>query len=204
MDKKTIVFIFVLALIAGLFWGLKIFLLDKNQVPALKMVYISPEDKTTDIKLDQAFKIDFNRQLVDENEVALNFEPAVKGSLDLENGQKTLVFNHEELLHANANYTLTIKDQKDQILAQTTFATIQLDSDPYIPYQIEQTNKNYFPLLEWIPYNTKEFSVYYAEPLLLEVKIYQGEQKTIEPKIIEWIKSHKIEPNTHEVRYVMQ
>jgi hypothetical protein len=105
-------------------------------------------------------------------------------------------------LHANANYTLTIKDQKGQILSQTSFATIQLDSDPYIPYQIEETNKKYFPLLEWIPYNTKEFSVYYAEPLALEVKIYQGEQKTIEPKVLDWIRSHGIEPSTHKIQFI--
>lgn len=204
MDRRTVIFIFALALIAGAFWGLKLFLLNKNQVLELKVVYVSPEDKTTDVKLDQIVKIDFNRPLTNENEVTLTFEPVVKGQVSLENDQKTLVFNHQEPLHANGNYALTIKNQQEQVLSQTTFATIQMQGDPYIPYQIEETNKNYFPLLEWIPYTTKEFSVYYAEPLTLEVTIYQGDQKIVEPKIIEWIKLHNIDPNTHKIHYVTQ
>ncbi|MFH1840904.1 MAG: hypothetical protein ABH807_02000 [Candidatus Shapirobacteria bacterium] len=201
MDKKTVIFIFALALIAGAFWGLKFFLLNKNQVPELKVVYISPEDKTSEIVLDQIFRIDFNRPLADENEIVLIFEPIVNGQAALENKQQTLIFNHQEPLHANANYTLMIKNQKGQVLAQTTFATIQMQSDPYIPYQIEEANRKYFPLLEWIPYNTENFSVYYVEPLTLEISIQQGEQKTIEPKVIEWIRSHGIDPATHQIQY---
>lgn len=199
MNQKTKILIIVLAVLAGILFGLK--LLVKG--PSQKVVYVLPENLAVNISTTSLnVQIDFNLPLTNENQYNVNIIPEIKTILKkLDNNGKTLRLSSEEPLHPNTNYQIAIKD-KNKILWQSTFTTENLQGDPVIPFEGQKYTQDNYPLLEYIPYETENFSVRYSAPLTLTITIKKGEQKTIQPQIEEWIKSHNVDPSTHQIKWV--
>lgn len=200
MNRKTKILIIVLAILAGALLGLRLLIKTQNQ----KVVYVSPENAATNISTSfLKVQIDFDLPLANENQYFVNINPEIKTlAKKLENSNKTLILTSEEPLHPNTLYKLEVKD-KNKILWQSTFTTENLQGDPTIPYEGQKYTQDNYPLLEFIPYETESFSVRYSAPLTLTVTIKKGEQKTIEPLIIDWIKSHGVDPSTHQLKWVI-
>lgn len=198
--RNTIILLFGLALIVGLLVGLT-FLLRKK-VPELKVVYVSPENQAENILISLLIKIDFNQPLKDKNEVIIELSPQTEIEKSLENNQQTLILTPKFQLHPNATYTLEIKDKKEHLLWQSSFATEKMQGDPNIPAaQIEYTEENY-PLLPHIPYEANNFYIVYSRPLTLKVVILKGTKEAIEPLVLDWIHSHNVDPSSHTISYV--
>jgi len=199
MNRKTKILIIVLALLAGALLGLRLLIKTPNQ----KVVYVLAENEATNVStVSLKIQIDFEQALSSENQYAFTINPEVKTiTKKLENSNKTLQITSEEPLHPNTNYQITIKD-KNKILWQSDFTTEVLQGDPTIPYEGQKYTQDNYPLLEFIPYETESFSVRYSAPLTLTITIKKGEQKTIEPLIIDWIKSHGVDPSTHQLKWV--
>lgn len=199
MNQKTKILIIVLAVFAGILFGLRLLV----KIPSQKVVYFLPENLATNISTTSLnIQIDFSYSLTNENQYNINIVPEIKTLLKkLDNNGKTLRLTSEEPLHPNTNYQITIKD-KNKTLWQSSFTTEKLQGDPVIPFEGQKYTQDNYPLLEYIPYETENFSVRYSAPLTLTVTIKKGEQKTIEPSIKEWIKSHSVDPSTHQFKWV--
>lgn len=55
-----------------------------------------------------------------------------------------------------------------------------------------------FPLSRYLPYPGKEFSVRYIAPLTLEITEKEA-TSAARQKILDWIRSQKIDPQTHKI-----
>lgn len=201
MNRKTIILLFILALVGGIFLGLKLLLGAK--ITPLKVVFVSPENQATAVSISTQIKIDFNRPFKNTNEVVINFLPQIMLDTKLENDQKTLVLTPQGPLHSSTTYTLIIQNQKNHSFFQSIFTTQKLQGDPAIIYEEEKNIQEKFPLTEFIPYETKEFIITYAAPLTLKVTIKKGTKEEIAPIVYQWIKSHNIEPATHQIRWII-
>lgn len=201
MNKKTIILISILALIAGLLLGLKLFLTQK---PPLQIISVIPENQAKNISTEKLeVKIDFNRQLKNQKEVKIDFFPQIKTTIfSFENEQKDLIITSQEPLQPNTTYFFEVKDKKDKTLWQSSFTTEKLAGDPLIPYQDEQNTQKNYPLLEFIPYETEKFSVAYSGPLMLEVKVKKGDKKEIKQAVLDWISEKGVDPQTHQIKWV--
>lgn len=195
--RNTIILLFGLALIAGLLVGLTFFL--QKKAPGLEVVYVSPENQTENVSIPTQIKIDFSQPLKNQEEIIAVLSPDTEIEKKLENDNQTLILSPTFQLHPNADYQLTVKNQKEQILWQSNFKTEKMQGDPNLPAaQIKYTEENY-PLLPHIPYETENFYVVYSRPLTLKVVILKGTQKEIEPLVLNWIRSHNVDPSTHEI-----
>lgn len=201
MNKKTLILIVLLALLASFFLGLKLWWKPEQE---LSVVNFFPENQTQDISTaGLKITVDFNRPLKDRQEINFLINPSVEDvSLNLENNQQTLSVTSQEPLQPETNYSFAITDKKDQILIQAGFQTEPLQGNPGPIYQEEKYVKSNFPLLEFTPYKTETFSVYYINPLTLQVSISQGEQREIEKEVKDWIKSKGVDPETHKIEFI--
>lgn len=195
--KNTIVLLFALALIAGLLVGLTFLL--KKRVPEIEVVYVSPESQTENIPISSSIKIDFSQPLKGKDELIIELSPETEIEKKLENNNQTLTLSPKFELHPNADYQLIVKNQKEQILWQSSFTTEKLQGDPSIPREGQKYTEENYPLLPYIPYETENFYIVYSRPLTLKVVILKGSQKEIEPLVTQWILSHNVEPSTHEI-----
>lgn len=199
MNQKTKISIIILAILAGALLGLRLLIKSPNQ----KVVFVSPENLAANISASSLkMQIDFGLPLANESQYLINITPEVKTiSKKLENNGKSLLLTSEEPLHPNTVYKLEVRD-KNKVLWQSSFTTEKLEGDPVIPYEGQKYTQSNYPLLEFIPYETESFSVRYSAPLTLTVTIKKGTQKIIEPLIIDWIKSHGVDPLTHQIKWV--
>lgn len=67
------------------------------------------------------------------------------------------------------------------------------------PTSAPQINENY-PLWELLPYQGKDFVAdRYSQPLVLVVKIKDGDQKKITQEVYEWMRENKIATESHKL-----
>jgi len=72
------------------------------------------------------------------------------------------------------------------------------------PEEILDSLKKKFPLIEFLPYETNNFSVDYIAPLHLQVRIKNATfSAQIKQEATNWIKSHGIDPSTHKIDWVI-
>ena len=199
MNKNTLRLIFVLALIAGILWGIKLFLLKPTAPP--QVVFVSPSNHEENISTVSKIKIDFN-QPIEKNEINVNLSPSTETLISFENNQKTLTLVPKKPFHSNTTYTIEVFNKNNKPLWRSFFTTEKLQGDPTIPYESEKYTQTNYPLLEFIPYETESFSVTYSQPLTLKVTLKKGTKEIIESTVLNWIKSHGIDPSTHKIDWV--
>jgi len=199
MNRNALRLIFVLALIAGILWGIKLFLL-KPTIP-LQVVFVSPSNQERNISTTSKIKIDLN-QPVKKNEININLSPPTEISISSENNPKTLILVPEKPFYSNTTYTIEVFDKNNKLLWRSFFTTEKLQGNPVIPYESEKYTQTNYPLLEFIPYETESFSVTYSQPLTLKVILKKETKETIEPIVLDWIKSHNIDPSTHKIDWI--
>lgn len=200
MNKKINILLLVLLVIALILLVTTWFINIKESI--LKIVSASPTDQAKNVSVLPKITLEFNRPLKNVNEVTAVFSPQIKFIPNLENQQKTLLLIPQEYLTPNTSYTLEIKSTKNEILWHSIFTTEQLQGNPQIPADSEKYTRMYYPLLEFVPYETEGFWVTYSGPLALKVTIKKGSSKTLEPNVIQWIKNHGVDPSSHQIRWI--
>lgn len=71
------------------------------------------------------------------------------------------------------------------------------------PEELLDTLKEKFPLIEFIPYQTDEFSINYQAPLHLKIEIkITAKKEVIKQKALDWIQSKGVNPDTHQIDWI--
>lgn len=71
------------------------------------------------------------------------------------------------------------------------------------PIDILESLKERFPLVEFLPYETNDFSADYIAPFYLQVKIKNATfSAQIKQEVLDWIKSKGVNPNTHKIDWI--
>lgn len=208
-NKRTIIIIIILALLATLLFALKI--LTKN---ILAVVDSSPKNNQANIVLNQVVKITFNQNI--KNEFQITFSPLTTFKTKII--ENTLEIIPDKPLIENTQYKITILNSRLKNFSfELSFKTISqktiLEITPFKitpPPTYEETKKYYDdwskeihqnePLYDFVPYKTETYFVYYTAPLTLTV-ITKKDTPQIRKEISDWIISKGIDPETHQINW---
>ena len=73
--------------------------------------------------------------------------------------------------------------------------------DSNIIQEREALIKEQFPLLDFLPYQTKDFSIGYVGPLHLKISLFAEDQEAAKNEALSWIKGKGVNPQTHQVEW---
>ncbi len=107
-------------------------------------------------------------------------------------------------LQTNTTYTVTVTNKKNGNPYSWVFRTSgkqQEDSTQIIRDQTENENAKYFPLFDYIPYESNDFSIDYTDKLTLVVKIKNPDVEMVKKEVNDWIRSHNVNPSTHTITF---
>lgn len=66
------------------------------------------------------------------------------------------------------------------------------------PEEIIQSLRKKFPLYDWAPYTSENFSVRYVDKFQLEVSLKENTPEARQ-EVLDWIRSKGVDPETHEI-----
>lgn len=199
-------------LLLGLFL-LAFFLIIISQISklsGLEVIKTSPVDGTEAVdSFISEVSINFNQPLENINLVQLNIYPSLKTLSRLSQDQQSLIIEPQEVLRPNKTYTLDLVELKSKkTLVSFSFKTQVFESeenygrgDPGLVAKVHKKDQENFPLLRWVPYSAEDFEADYLGPLKLEVKIKTNQEKA-KSGVEAWLKSHGIDPESHEIIFV--
>lgn len=107
-------------------------------------------------------------------------------------------------LQTDTQYTVTVKDHNRKIVSTWRFTTSQTppeSSSNLIKDQEQQKISKYYPLLQYVPYSNNDFSIDYTDHLTLSVQIKNSNTDMVKQEVLDWIKSHGVDPTTHTIYY---
>jgi len=206
LPKKTWLLLGLLALLAILL----IFISQLVRPVPLEVVKIVPAagEEEVDFLLLQ-IKIDFNQALENPDSVQVKISPQVEKTLRLNQDHRALMIEPQEMLLPSTEYAIELFQAKTgKAFFSSSFKTLPLEveetggrGDPGLVKKIHQKDQEDFPLLPWVPYSAQDFEADYLAPLKLEVKI-KTNPGLAKQAVEAWIKSHKVDPETHEIIYL--
>lgn len=202
LPRKTVMIIGGLLLLGiFLFW-----LTRRLAAVPLELTNSQPAPGATNVPINlHQVALAFNRPLESPEEVQINSLPPVSFTPRLETTHNLLVLTLDQPLLAEETYALEVlSTQSGKSIALVSFTTQALDTegkgDPNIGQKLLQEEREDFPLLHWVPYETTDFAVDYLEPLKLEVTV-KTSRAAAETGVKAWIQSHGVDPASHEVVY---
>lgn len=202
LPRKTLLLMGGLLLV-GL---LLLWLTHRLAATPLELTNSQPADGATNISISlNQITLVFNQPLDSNDEVQINSLPPLTFTSRIETTRNLLVLTLKQPLLPQEAYNLeVISTQTGESVGRLTFTTQALDTegrgDPNIGQTLVQKERQDFPLLHWIPYESQDFKVDYLEPLKLEVTI-KTSQEAAEAQLNAWIQSHGVDPATHEIIY---
>lgn len=148
----------------------------------------------TDLPSDKVFRLDVN--------------PKPQYGLQMQSTFPTNVVNVLPLggLHENTTYTITVSDQFGKQLTSWTFLTAPTPAQSHSATRNvldQETNAKYYPLTQYLPYSTADFTVSeYTDHLTLKVLVNTADLAKVKTEVNDWIRSKGVDPNTHTINYV--
>ena len=196
-------------LIGGLFFlGTLLFWLTRQLASApLELTSSRPASGAGDVPVaTHQITLIFSRPLASPEEVQINTLPPLSFAPRLETTRNVLTLVLDQPLLPKETYSLEVLSTKTgKSLAKISFTTQTLDTegkgDPNIGQKLLQKEQADFPLLHWVPYETTDFSIDYLAPLALEVTV-KTSREAAEADVQDWIRSHGVDPTSHEIKYI--
>jgi len=206
LPKKTWLLLGGLAFLAILL----IFISQLVKPVPLEVIKIFPAagEEEVDFILLQ-IKLDFNQPLESSDSVQVKISPQIENTFRLSQDHQVLIIEPQKTLLPNTEYIIEVIQVKTgKPFFSSSFKTSPLEveetggrGDPGLVKKIHQKDQQDFPLLPWVPYSAQDFEADYLAPLKLEVKIKTGPDLA-KQAVEAWIKSHKVDPESHEIIYL--
>jgi len=183
MKKKLIILGVVLIILIGLtFW------LSKNN-EELGVVSFYPKRGEGNVGINALFKINFNKK-------PRGVEYVIKPVLEVEEKivENSLVLRPVRDLPFDTFINIYVLRDGEE-LGDWYFKT-RRKTEVELVEEEEELTKRYSPLASYLPYSARSFKMYYVGKLKLKV-IYVGDLDGVKDKVYEFIKSKKVDPETH-------
>jgi len=173
----------------------------------LSVLEISPPDEASEIYPGE-IKVEFvfNQEVFSANVFKVQISPAPSAGFELINSFPSSKITIQILggLKPATPYVVTVSDSKNMIVRTWSFTTSNQtpeSSSAEVKKIQEQTINESYPLFDFVPYKTQEFSIDYVDRLTLEVKINGRKTPQIISQVQSWIQEHGIDPSTHTIIY---
>ncbi len=212
-------YILLLIIGVGLFLAVVVLLLltltHKPGTPAIplapsnKVVSVTPADGANDVSVNTALTIVFNQAIVQSNDLKLTFTPDLPNlsyTIQSHLPAKSITIKPRGQLATATTYQVTVSYQANAIyqFSFTTEATPPQQGDPESLKVGNELVYQDYPLLSWMPYQSQNLSADYISPHHLKVIVNHGTQQQAQQEITAFMKSHNIDPSTHQIDYVIQ
>src|SRR5262249_2504129 len=99
---------------------------------------------------------------------------------------------------------LTIKDKNQNTIYTWSFTTSNnppQSSTNLMLDQEQQLANKYYPLLQFVPYSNQDFNIDYTGHVTLIVEIKNKNIDLVKQEVLDWIRSHGVDPSTHTINY---
>jgi len=204
-NKRNIIIIAVLFLIAGLI--ITAIFVNKN----LKVVYTYPKDNEDQVLINIDIEFWFDKNTVLSGWIITpypNFDFTAKTEnnkliISPKNNLNKDIFYKVELknkVYSDFYYILTFKTSSSDILPSiSAIPTLPYKpDDPDFYYETKALIDKNYPLFDYVPYKTTDFSVDYLKPNVLEV-ILINDTPEVRQEIPHWIKSKGVDPASQQI-----
>lgn len=153
------------------------------------------------------FKTDVD--IISSNSFFLEIAPPLPYYWKIENAYPTKQIKAQVFggLQTNTKYTMSVLDQNKNLLYLWTFTTSATPAESSSRYFQEKRNEivnKYYPLFDYIPFSSSDFNIDYTDRLTLKVVIKNKDLEKVKQEVLEWIKSHGVDPSTHTITYINQ
>src|SRR3989338_2977829 len=108
-------------------------------------------------------------------------------------------------LQTNTTYTAVLKDSFGKTVYSWNFTTSITPAQSSSSLQVDKEKaylEKYYPLVDYTPYKTGSFDIVYKTKSTLEVKMKISDREKVKQEVIDWIKSHGVDPATHSINYI--
>jgi hypothetical protein len=109
-------------------------------------------------------------------------------------------------LQTNTEYTVTVKNNQGQEVYSWNFTTSAQPPTSSSLLNVDKDNQvmaRDFPLQEYLPYSSTDFSIdYYQKPLTLDITVKNSDVDKVKQEVNAWIISHGVDPSTHTLNYI--
>lgn len=170
----------------------------------------NPSSGQTDVYSGEIkITISLNREIFSENDINISITPQPASGFEFTNSfpSKTLSLQILGGLTPSTTHTVAVNDPSGNTL-YTWFFTTSNQSPESSSAEVNkiqrETIANYYPLFDFVPFQTEEFSLDYTERLTLEVKINGNKTPQIENSVENWIRAKGVDPSTHTINYISQ
>lgn len=204
-NKRNLIIIAVLSLITGMVTA-AVFV-NKN----LKVVYTYPKDNEEQVPVNTVIEIQFDKN-ISLSQWTVSSSPIFEFNLKAENNKLTVSPKNNlkkdtpykveftNKVYSNFYYTLSFKTSSADILPSVSpVPTLPYKpDDPDFYYETKALIDKNYPLFDYVPYKTTDFSVDYLKPNVLEV-ILINDTPEVRQEISHWIKSKGVDPATQQI-----
>lgn len=147
-----------------------------------------------------------DKPLISQNSFSMNITPALPNYWKIVNSYPTNVVKAQVYgnMKLNTEYTITVSDTNGRLVYSWIFTTsnVPAESSSLLQKEIEeQLKKDYYPLINYIPYESANFSIDYIDRLSLVVKGKNSNLDLVKKGVNDWIRSKGVDPSTHSIRY---
>lgn len=107
-------------------------------------------------------------------------------------------------LTPTTQYFVTVKDADNLPVFTWNFTTSDDIPDSSTGFVIDQEKeeiRKYYPLFDYVPYNSPAFFLDYIDRLSIVVKIKNKNIEQVKKEVFGWIKGKDVDPATHNIRY---
>jgi hypothetical protein len=158
----------------------------------------APDEKQSG--LFKPIQISFNKK-VDLRKVKILISPNVTLSSPVATGETTLVFSHQEPFQPKTRYTLNVFLENKPLLSWS-FTSAETQYDPHLFEERKRYYQENLPLLYFVPFESDHVLVNYIGPKKLKVVIKSGSRQTAQAEVFNWMRSHGVDPDSHEIKWV--
>lgn len=198
--------IIILSVVAGILLGIKLILPEEKK---LELIESSPSNNQEGVKIFSTLKFAFNLTTSSEELIILTNPDFGYSSDNFD--KNTIEIKPENPLEFETEYSIVIKNNKYKDFYEVVkFKTENGEIPAYTQEQQKefyeqlerQTYKDY-PLFDFIPYQTDNFTVGYSRPLILSITL-KKDTAEIRQEVLTWIRSKGVDPATHKIEWKYQ
>lgn len=175
-----------------------------------RIIETSPKNGETNVypgEISIIFKTDVD--IISLNSFFLEITPPLPYYWKIKNTYPTKQIKAQVFggLQTNTKYTVSVLDQNKNLLYLWTFLTSTTPAESSSRYFQEKRNEivnKYYPLFDYIPFSSSDFNIDYTDRLTLKVVVKNKDLEKVKQEVLEWIKSHGVDPSTHTITYINQ
>ncbi len=203
LSKRTKIIVFLSVLLISVII-LKL-IIPKKVAP--QIIETLPNDNELQASLETKIIITFDQKITPDN-WQISFSPDLSFTL-LANENK-LEIQPTTFLKEETKYLTTIKNSQFKSFSYVfSFATASKPTvppsgtglgDPNFYNEIQKEVSDKYPLLKFIPFESKNWWITYRGPLQLKVAL-KRDTTEIRQEVLDWIKSKGVNPDTHKIEW---